>query len=719
MRTEFSYARWRWLLFSTQRNRAGLWLATVLALTAGEVYPACAAEEVLFDFTRNIETPPPVERSDAQISLAPTETGMALRVATGHNQPWPGVTLKAPTGHWDLSPFGSVTVTLANPGSNSVTIACRVDNPGADGKDHCVSGSVSLAPHESGMLKVLLKRTSDDTLGGKLFGMRGYPVKAGGPETIDPKNITQVLLFVAKPSAEHLFDVETIRATGDYTPPTAWVTDAEPYFPLIDTFGQYRHKDWPGKTLSVADLGAKRQQEAQDLEAHPGPADWDKYGGFAKGPELAVSGFFRTQKVNGKWWLVDPAGHLFFSHGIDCVGQLDFTPIEERENWFADFPGKQPEFASFLSQQHALKGHYAGRTVRCFSFQGANLLRKYGADWRQIRARLIQQRLRSWGLNTIGNWSDPLIYDLRLTPYTDSVGSGRTRMLEGSEGYWGKFPDVFAPSFAGSVRASMASKRGRSAGDPWCIGYFSDNEMSWGDETSLAIAALKSPPDQPAKAAFVEDLRAKFGDVSKLNDAWGANYASWDALLQSRVAPDKKKAAPELKAFYTRMAELYFRTVRESIKAVAPHQLYLGCRFAWVNELAAAAAAKYCDVVSYNIYHRSVADFKFNGGADVPLIIGEFHLGALDRGLFHPGLVPVANQEARAAAYYEYVLGALRHPQFVGCHWFQYLDEPVTGRVHDEENYQIGFVDVADTPYPETIAACRRIGYSLYDKVPD
>jgi agarase len=83
--------------------------------------------------------------------------------------------------------------------------------------------------------------------------------------------------------------------------------------------------------------------------------------------------------------------------------------------------------------------------------------------------------------------------------------------------------------------------------------------------------------------------------------------------------------------------------------------------------------------------------------------------------MFHPGLVPLASQQARAETYKEYVLSALRHPQFVGCHWFQYHDEPTTGRVWDEENYQIGFVDVADTPYAETIAACREVGNKLYD----
>jgi hypothetical protein len=34
--------------------------------------------------------------------------------------------------------------------------------------------------------------------------------------------------------------------------------------------------------------------------------------------------------------------------------------------------------------------------------------------------------------------------------------------------------------------------------------------------------------------------------------------------------------------------------------------------------------------------------------------------------------------------------------------------------VYDEENYQIGFVDVADTPYQETIAVTREIGGEMY-----
>ena len=64
----------------------------------------------------------------------PAQTkGAALRVASGHQQSWPGVTLPAPGGRWDLSAYGQVLLEVKNVGTNQVTVSCRVDNPGADG----------------------------------------------------------------------------------------------------------------------------------------------------------------------------------------------------------------------------------------------------------------------------------------------------------------------------------------------------------------------------------------------------------------------------------------------------------------------------------------------------------------------------------------------------------------------------------------------------------
>ncbi len=658
-----------------------------------------------------------VKTNDVQTETLSDGGGTALLVNSGLKGQWPGIELHPPGGLWDLGASGYVEVAWRNRSDVPLTLHCRVDNHGADGVEHCLNGSQQLGPGKDGAFRVPLQRWGNDNLGGKLFGMNGYPKTPGGQGTIDPARIPRILLFVTQSGHPRSLEVRSVRAGGEpgaFAKPTALTADASPFFPFIDGFGQYRHKSWPGKINSLAELTERRVREEAELAATKDPAGWNRYGGWAGGPQQKATGFFRVEKTNGKWWLIDPDGALFFSQGIDCVGALDATPIEERGEWFEDFPGNDPRFAGFQWKAFALKNHYAGRKPLNFSFAGANFLRKYGDDWAGPRNEMIHRRLRAWGVNTIGNWSDGRLCMLRRTPYTDLIGTGGARMIEGSEGYWGKFPDVFDPSFKDSVRASMLSKEGKSAGDPWCIGYFCDNEMSWGDSESLALGALASPFEQPAKRVFIAVLRDKYRNLARLNRAWGTGYESWETVGDDNKLPDKQRAGEDLRGFSRHVAETYFREVRAAVKSVAPAQLYLGCRFAWANPLAAAAAAEYCDVVSYNIYQDGVRDFEYPLGRDVPVIIGEFHFGALDRGMMHTGLMAVENQRARAKAYENYVLDALEHPQMVGCHWFQYQDQPTTGRGLDGENYQIGFVDVADTPYPEMTAASRRLAERMY-----
>jgi len=39
-----------------------------------------------------------------------------------------------------------------------------------------------------------------------------------------------------------------------------------------------------------------------------------RYGGW-KARRVKATGFFRTEQVDGRWWLVDPEGYLFLSVG--------------------------------------------------------------------------------------------------------------------------------------------------------------------------------------------------------------------------------------------------------------------------------------------------------------------------------------------------------------------------------------------------------------------
>ncbi|HEY2761873.1 MAG TPA: hypothetical protein VGI75_14050, partial [Pirellulales bacterium] len=96
-----------------------------------------------------------------------------------------------------------------------------------------------------------------------------------------------------------------------------------------------------------------------------------------------------------------------------------------------------------------------------------------------------------------------------------------------------------------------------------------------------------------------------------------------------------------------------------------------------------------------------------------PVIIGEFHFGAPGRGMAC-GIVQAKDQHERGVAYRYYVENAAANPNIIGAHWFQWTDEPNTGRF-DGENYNIGLIDVTDRPYPELIDALKSTHRRLLD----
>ncbi|MHC4540053.1 MAG: beta-galactosidase [Planctomycetota bacterium] len=674
--------------------------------------------ETLFDFEPPFDVKTVITQ-DAKAELVQREGNTLLRINMGTIERWSSVALKAPKGKWDLTNRRAVALDVKNIGSKAVTVVCRVDNPGANDDENSITGYVRLKPGESKILKVFLCVTPwRFTKPVKLIGMRGKP---GVSDKIDPSAITQLLLFPLEnydylPKPDPAIAVDNIRAEGELK-----TMDAETFFPFIDKFGQFIHADWPGKTRDEKDLKERAKTEKKDLENHPGPRGWNRYGGWKNGPRLEATGFFHAEKHKGKWWLVDPEGRLFWSIGIDCVPfDADFigTPLTDREHYFKDLPERESPFGRFyVMSSSAPFGYYKGKGMfETFAFSESNLLRKYGKDYEALYIELVHRRLRSWGQNTIGAWSDTRVEALRKTPYVAEV-SLNSRRIEGSKKALGiKFPDPFSPDFRTALRERLERKPAGLRNDPWCLGIFIDNELAWawGEEISLALASLASPPDQPAKIAFLEDLKTRYKEIQDLNDAWGTNHASWNDLLRTTKTPDKKKAGPDLRDFYTRIAEEYFRVCRDEVKRASPNHLYLGCRFQQCNDRAVRAAAKYCDLLSYNPYCYDVSQFRPPSGVDMPAIIGEFQFGALDRGMFSSDLVRAENQQDRAEKYKSYVQGALRNPFFVGAHWFMYLSQPTAGDPPGA-NCQTGFVDICDTPYDEIVQAAREVGDILYE----
>jgi len=282
-------------------------------------------------------------------------------------------------------------------------------------------------------------------------------------------------------------------------------------------------------------------------------------------------------------------------------------------------------------------------------------------------------------------------------------------------------PDPFDPRFAQAAEAAAVKASKGVAGDPWLLGYFADNELPWAGQGpqgrwGLALGTLRGEARSDAKQAFIAALKRKYGEPAKLAAAWGIALDTWDALNATGYnAPLPSEAHPAVAADYSawlrQYAEQYFRVVSEALHKHDPHHLFLGGRFAVNTPEAVAACARYCDVLSFNAYTdvpQHGVDMAAIAKLGKPVMLTEFHFGSDDRGPFGRGVVPVWNEAQRGEAYARYVQAAAQDPNVVGAHWFEYTDQPVSGRTLDGENSHVGLVGITDIPFGSFVDAVRK-----------
>jgi len=471
-------------------------------------------------------------------------------------------------------------------------------------------------------------------------------------------NISGITVAMDRPVGAPTLEIRSVALAR--TDPGDAVLEGKP---LIDEFGQYTHSEWPGKAHSLEEL--KKAWAAEEAALGTAPSDRCPYGGFRSAPAKGT-GFFRVEQIDGRWWFVCPDGHLFYSTGLNGVGTGAGTRVQGREDLFATLP-----------PTNLAAGGRGGRSVGG-SFYTWNLQRRFGDDWRSNWTSLTAQRLAAWGFNTVHNWGGRNPADPRV-PYALMMRGWQTgRAIMG-------LPDVYAEDFARRVDEAAASQLAPLRDDPFMLGYFIGNEPPWpGRESELCEAILA-------------------GQESEIQKRLKAHLAGSDT-------------AQRRKEFVLAAFQHYLDTINAAVRKHDPNHLNLGIRFGGNPPEGVVKAAHGFDVFSVNIYRyapdRAVLD-RIYSLVPRPILIGEFHTGVPERGLA-PGLVQAMNQQERAIAYRFYVEQCAAHPALVGTHWFQWLDQPATGR-NDGENYNIGFIDVADQPYAEMVAAAKLTHGRLLD----
>jgi hypothetical protein len=495
-----------------------------------------------------------------------------------------------------------------------------------------------------------------------------------------------------------------------------YLTNVEPDYPLpdvklVDELGQLSTKDWPGKTSSVEEMKENLEKRLLEADNVSYPAEWSKYGGWIK-KKFESKGYFSIQHDGRRWWMVDPDGYAFFSIGLDCVRTGEEGPVKSIDKFFSWIPSEDGEF----KDAWVTSRWFDSIDKEQLSFANANLIRAFGDKWVENWSKITKANLIKWGFNTIGNWSDPDFIEYSKMPYVLPLRDFPTTQKK----IFRDFPDVFSMEY--EINAKKYAKQLEPyVNDKHLIGYFLRNEPEWAFTEDLEIAEelLDTDIDYVTKDKFIEYISKRYdGDVNKLNKAWNISFSDFTDLRKRirKASSLSEIAAKDLNDFSRIMIEKYVKVPSLAVKSVDPHHLNLGMRYAFILYENQTAGKEYFDVFSINCYKIDPSEViaKTVELIKMPIMIGEFHFGALDRGLQATGIIGVANQEERGKAYQCYVENSASFPECVGTHYFMLNDQPTLGRP-DGENYQIGLVDVCHRPYEEFIKGIIKTHKRLYD----
>ncbi|MEI7833469.1 MAG: hypothetical protein WCJ56_09770 [bacterium] len=475
-----------------------------------------------------------------------------------------------------------------------------------------------------------------------------------------------------------------------------------PYGPLLDEMGQSTLHEWPGKTRSTAEVSGRLQGQLQQAHAEQIFSGRSRWGGLEE-VTWEATGFFHTHYDGKRWWLVDPDGHPFWSAGLDCIRvdtTANYAGLEKALQWLSEDNGP---YAPALHGKGPLSVNYLA----------ANLIRAFGSEgWRERWVEIALGQLRGAGFNTVGNWSE--------WQYARAAGVPYVRPLDpkfpNTPCIYRDFPDLWHPAF-GADLAQYAEQLRDTVYDPALIGYFPMNEPMWGFATfTPAEGMLRNTDECGARAELLNYLTGYYHSESEFTASWGdgASYAHiksgrWQGVFNAAAKRD-------LENFSSIIVELFFVMLRSALHAVDPNHLNLGVRYYQPPPEWTLAGMRHFDVFSMNCYQPRVSPeevARIVAALDRPVIIGEWHFGALDVGLPGSGIGHVRDQATRGQAYRVYLEQAASIPGCVGVHYFTMYDESALGRF-DGENWNIGFYDVCNRPYDELVNAAKESHARLY-----
>lgn len=392
-------------------------------------------------------------------------------------------------------------------------------------------------------------------------------------------------------------------------------------------------------------------------------------------------GFWRVARdPDGVWWFLGPRDQVEFLNTVTTVQP--------------SLRGREEAGADFLSRDWPAQAGGEGDDARL-------------DRW----ARATLGRVADAGFKGVGAWSHPVLHRHDV-PITRDLNLWTWARVHAER--------LFDPEWAKAAEAAVATQVGPLNDNVNLVGYFTDNELDWGDAASGPGYYFDGlPAADPNRSRVTQTVRQLWSTVEAFNRDWGSTLQNWSQLDGWRELP-RRPVAPYEKlsdAWLSTLAAEYFRVTTALVRKYDPNHLILGVRYRGAAPWQVVAASKdLTDAQSLNYY---VSDGKLDAAmfrsiyelSGQPLLITEYSFHALDGRSGNRNTVgfpaQVRDQAARAEGYRQFTTRLARVPWVIGADWFQWMDEPASGRRGDGEDANFGVVDMDDQPYEQLVESVR------------
>jgi hypothetical protein len=404
-------------------------------------------------------------------------------------------------------------------------------------------------------------------------------------------------------------------------------------------------------------------------------------------------GYWRlVQDQEGVWWFQSPTGKLEFLNTVTTV-------------------------VPYQKGRRVLGPHYVSRD---WVGQVTGTLREGDVDAWAVRTLA---RVRAAGFKGLGAWCHPVFHEGHLNPDTPI-----TRDLNLWQWTVGPAKRLYHPGFAVAVEDAVRDQVTPLQTSKTLVGYFTDNELDWSDDTAGPAAYFDGlAPSDPNRRKVVEAMQRVWPTIDAFNADWKTTLGTWDDLDAWTYLPHPEGAYEKLYLdFVEQLSRDYFELTSRLVRQYAPNHLVLGVRYkGYIIPEVVRGQAGQTDAVSINYYvgdarlDRQLFESLHRDSGGQPVMIGEYSFHALDgrsgnRNTF--GFVAqVPDQQARADGYKLMTERLAAVPYIVGADWFQWNDEPPSGRTSDGEDVNFGVVDVDDHEYEGLVEAVRATTPGLND----